>query len=328
LARSEREALGHPLAEVAPEFAEIFDLARGGSQRLVQRQVTVSRNGQERNFSVRVTSEQAAQSEQGYVITIDDVTELVLAQRSSAWADIARRIAHEIKNPLTPIQLSAERLRRKYGKVIVEDAAVFEQCTATIVRQVDDIKRMVDEFSRFARMPKAVIAGEDLAETVRQVVFMMRVAHPDIDVEVELPAETMPARFDRRLISQALTNIVKNATEAIGAVPAAELGRGRIMVTAQRDGKDAVIDVIDNGIGLPKENRSRLLEPYVTTREKGTGLGLAIVGRILEEHGGHIELRDASEKIPGARGAWMQLRFAAEAIEAPAVAALSQQAAV
>jgi two-component system nitrogen regulation sensor histidine kinase NtrY len=326
LARSEREALGHPLTEVAPELAEIFESARGGNQRLIQRQVTVSRNGQERNFSIRVTSEQAAQSEHGYVITIDDVTELVLAQRTSAWADIARRIAHEIKNPLTPIQLSAERLRRKYGKVIVEDAAVFEQCTATIVRQVDDIKRMVDEFSRFARMPKAVIAGEDVAETVRQVVFMMRVAHPDIDIEVELPEETMPARFDRRLISQALTNIVKNATEAIGAVPPAELGRGRIVVSTQRDGKDVVVDVIDNGIGLPKENRSRLLEPYVTTREKGTGLGLAIVGRILEEHGGHIELRDASEKIPGARGAWMQLRFAAETIEASAAPAQSQQA--
>src|SRR3984957_1444744 len=326
LARSEREALGHPLTEVAPELAEIFESARGGNQRLIQRQVTVSRDGQERNFSVRVTSEQAAQSEHGYVITIDDVTELVVAQRTSAWADIARRIAHEIKNPLTPIQLSAERLRRKYGKVIVEDAAVFEQCTSTIVRQVDDIKRMVDEFSRFARMPKAVIAGEDVADTVRQVVFLMRVGHPDIDFEVDLAAESMPSRFDRRLISQALTNIVKNATEAIGAVPAAELGRGRIVVSTQRDGKDVVVDVIDNGIGLPKENRSRLLEPYVTTREKGTGLGLAIVGRILEEHGGHIELRDASEKIPGARGAWMQLRFAAEPIEASAAPAQSQQA--
>ena len=317
IARTESQSLGHPLTEVAPELAEIFQAARNGNQRLVQRQVTVSRNGQERNFSVRVTSEQAAESEHGYVITIDNVTELVLAQRSSAWADIARRIAHEIKNPLTPIQLSAERLRRKYGKVIVEDAAVFEQCTSTIVRQVDDIKRMVDEFSRFARMPKAVMAAEDVADTVRQVVFLMRVGHPDIDFEVDLPAETMLARFDRRLISQGLTNIVKNATEAIGAVPPETLGRGRIVVSARRDGKDVVIDVIDNGIGLPKENRARLLEPYVTTREKGTGLGLAIVGRILEEHGGRIELRDASEKVEGARGAWMQLRFAAEPIEAP-----------
>jgi two-component system nitrogen regulation sensor histidine kinase NtrY len=328
IARPESEALGRPLTEVAPELAEIFQAARNGNQRLVQRQVTVNRNGQERNFSVRVTSEQAPESEHGYVITIDDVTELVLAQRSSAWADIARRIAHEIKNPLTPIQLSAERLRRKYGKVIVEDAAVFEQCTDTIIRQVDDIKRMVDEFSRFARMPKPVIAGEDVADTVRQVIFLMRVGHPDIDFDVDLPAEAMPARFDRRLISQALTNIVKNATEAIGAVPAATLGRGRIAVTARRDGKDVVIDVIDNGIGLPKENRARLLEPYVTTREKGTGLGLAIVGRILEEHGGNLELRDASDRVPGARGAWMQLRFAAEGIEAAAAPAQPQAAAV
>ncbi len=309
---NESAALGRPLAEIAPELVEIFQAARGGNQRLIQRQVAVTRDGQERNFSVRVTSEQAPESEHGYVITIDDITELVIAQRSSAWADIARRIAHEIKNPLTPIQLSAERLRRKYGKVITEDAGVFEQCTETIVRQVDDIKRMVDEFSRFARMPKAVVADEDVADTVRQVVFLLRVGHPDIDFEVDLAAETMPARFDRRLISQALTNIIKNATEAIGAVPPAELGRGRITVSAWRDGKEAVIDVIDNGIGLPKENRARLLEPYVTTREKGTGLGLAIVGRILEEHGGRLELRDASEKIAGARGAWMQLRFEAE----------------
>src|SRR6516165_3501962 len=318
LARSEREALGQPLAEVAPELSEIFDSARGGNQRLIQKQVTVSRNGQERNYSVRVTSEQATEAEHGYVITIDDITELVLAQRSSAWADIARRIAHEIKNPLTPIQLSAERLRRKYGKSIADDPIVFEQCTETIVRQVDDIKRMVDEFSRFARMPKAVLADQDLADTVRQVVFLLRVAHPDIDFTVELEAEIMPARFDRRLISQALTNIVKNATEAIAAIPPAELGRGHIAVRARREGKDVLIDVVDNGVGLPKENRSRLLEPYVTTREKGTGLGLAIVGRILEEHGGWLELRDASESTPGARGAWMQLRFSAEQIAAAA----------
>jgi two-component system nitrogen regulation sensor histidine kinase NtrY len=318
IGRSENEALGLPLARVSPELAEIFQAASNSNQRLIQRQVTVSREGQERNYSVRVTSEQAAEAEHGYVITIDDITELVLAQRTSAWADIARRIAHEIKNPLTPIQLSAERLRRKYGKSITEDPAVFEQCTETIVRQVDDIKRMVDEFSRFARMPKAVIADDDIAETVRQVVFLLRVGYPDIDFEVELPAENMPARFDRRLISQALTNIMKNATEAIAAVPPAELGRGRVIVSAKREGKEIVIDVVDNGIGLPKENRARLLEPYVTTREKGTGLGLAIVGRVLEEHGGRIELRDASEKMPGARGAWMQLRFVAEPVHAAA----------
>ncbi len=328
IGRIESDVLGRPLAEIAPELAEIFQSARGGNQRLVQRQITLTRDGQERNYSVRVTSEQASEAEHGYVITIDDITELVLAQRSSAWADIARRIAHEIKNPLTPIQLSAERLRRKYGKSITDDPAVFEQCTETIVRQVDDIKRMVDEFSRFARMPKAVVGDEDVADTVRQVVFLLRVAHPDIDFEVELPAEAMPARFDRRLISQGLTNIIKNAAEAIGAVPAAELQRGRIIVSAQRDGKEIVIDVIDNGIGLPKENRARLLEPYVTTRDKGTGLGLAIVGRILEEHGGRLELRDASEKIPGARGAWMQLRFIAEPLAASAGSAAIRETAV
>jgi two-component system, NtrC family, nitrogen regulation sensor histidine kinase NtrY len=171
---------------------------------------------------------------------------------------------------------------------------------------------MVDEFSRFARMPKPVIEAEDVADMVRQVVFLQRVGNADIDIDVEIAEDPMPARFDRRLISQALTNIIKNATEAIAAVPAAELGRGHIRVWAGREGTDVVIDVLDNGIGLPKENRSRLLEPYVTTREKGTGLGLAIVGRILEEHGGGIELGDAANKIPGQRGAWMRLHFAAE----------------
>jgi len=317
MGRVESEVLGLPLSQVTPELSGIFEAARSGNQRLIQRQIAVTRDGQERNYSVRVTSEQATEAEHGYVITIDDITELVLAQRTSAWADIARRIAHEIKNPLTPIQLSAERLRRKYSKSIIEDPAVFEQCTETIVRQVDDIKRMVDEFSRFARMPKAVVADEDVADTVRQAVFLLRVAHPDIDFDVELEAESMPARFDRRLISQALTNIVKNATEAIAAVPPGELQRGRIIVRTQRDGKEVVVDVIYNGIGLPRENRARLLEPYVTTREKGTGLGLAIVGRILEEHGGRLELRDASEKVAGARGAWMQLRFSAEPLATP-----------
>ena len=311
IGRSEAEVLREPLSAVVPELVPLLDEARSGVHRLVQGQATISRGGKDRNLSVRVTTEQAGESEHGYVVTLDDITELVAAQRSSAWADIARRIAHEIKNPLTPIQLSAERLKRKYGKVITEDRAIFEQCTDTIVRQVDDIKRMVDEFSRFARMPKPVMTEEDVADTVRQVVFMMRVGHPDIDIEVETAEDPMLARFDRRLISQALTNIVKNATEAIAAVPPAELGRGRIQVRSAREGGDIVIDVIDNGPGLPKENRNRLLEPYVTTREKGTGLGLAIVGKILEEHGGKIELFDAPEAAHGGRGAWIRLRFAA-----------------
>jgi two-component system nitrogen regulation sensor histidine kinase NtrY len=159
-------------------------------------------------------------------------------------------------------------------------------------------------------MPKPVIEGEDVADTVRQAVFLMRVGHPDVDIEAEIKDEPMRAQFDRRLISQALTNIIKNATEAIEAVPAGELGKGRIDVIAARENEDIVIDVIDNGIGLPKVSRARLLEPYVTTREKGTGLGLAIVGRVLEDHGGRIELNDASDIRPGARGAWVRLRFA------------------
>jgi two-component system, NtrC family, nitrogen regulation sensor histidine kinase NtrY len=314
IGHSQAEALGRPLADVAPELTDLVAGARAGMQRLVQGQVTINRSGRDRNLSVRVTEEQSGEADHGYVITLDDITDLVAAQRTSAWADVARRIAHEIKNPLTPIQLSAERLRRKYGPLIKEDADIFRQCTDTIVRQVDDIKRMVDEFSRFARMPKPVMAVDDVADTVRQVVFLLRVGHPDIEIEVDFAEDPMPARFDRRLISQALTNIIKNAAEAIAAVPAAELGHGQIRVSAIRDGGDIIIDVVDNGIGLPKENRSRLLEPYVTTREKGTGLGLAIVGRILEDHGGHIELGDAANKIPGQRGAWMRLRFAAEPV--------------
>jgi two-component system nitrogen regulation sensor histidine kinase NtrY len=318
---SEAEAMNRPLRDVVPELGDMISGALTGAQRLIQGQITLGRGGRERIVTVRVATEQSSDPQHGYVVTLDDITELVSAQRTSAWADVARRIAHEIKNPLTPIQLSAERLRRKYGKVITEDRAVFEQCTDTIVRQVDDIRRMVDEFSRFSRMPKPVMALEDVADTVRQAVFLMRVGHADIDIDVEIAQESMPARFDRRLISQALTNIVKNAVEAISAVPPETLERGRIKVIADRNGEEITIDVVDNGIGLPNENRSRLLEPYVTTREKGTGLGLAIVGKILEDHGGGIELRDASEKIPGSRGAWVRLRFAVE----PAALAVDDQ---
>ena len=310
IGHAESETLDRPLADVLPELDDMMKTAREGTQRLVQGQITILRDGSERNLSVRVSAEQTNQKRDSYIITLDDITELVSAQRTSAWGDVARRIAHEIKNPLTPIQLSAERIRRKFGKVITDDKAVFEQCTDTIVRQVDDIRRMVDEFSRFARMPKPVIEGEDVADTVRQAVFLMKVGHPEIDIEVELKDDPLRAQFDRRLISQALTNIIKNATEAIEAVPSEQLGKGRIDVIVAHENDDVIIDVVDNGIGLPKVARARLLEPYVTTREKGTGLGLAIVGRVLEDHGGRIELKDASDVRPGQRGAWMRLRFA------------------
>ena len=192
IGHAEFETLDHPLSDVLPELDEMMKTAREGNQRLVQGQVTILRDGNERNLSVRVSAEKTSEATRdSYIITLDDITELVSAQRTSAWGDVARRIAHEIKNPLTPIQLSAERIRRKFGKVITEDKAVFDQCTDTIVRQVDDIRRMVDEFSRFARMPKPVIEGEDVADTVRQAVFLMKVAHPEIDIETEIKEDTL-----------------------------------------------------------------------------------------------------------------------------------------
>ena len=315
LGASEMAMIGRPGLDAIPEIKALIQDAFADNQR-VNGTVTISRGGRDRTINVRVTTERANEDEHGYVITLDDITELVSAQRTSAWADIARRIAHEIKNPLTPIQLSAERLKRKYGKTIMQDREVFEQCTETIIRQVGDIGRMVDEFSSFARMPKPVVETQDLAETVRQAVFLQRVGKPDIKFDVEIPNGAMTASFDRRLISQALTNILKNAGEAIEILPAEQRGSARILVRARREGEMAVIDVIDNGPGLPKENRERLLEPYVTTREKGTGLGLAIVGKIFEEHGGRIELNDAPADFASGRGAWVRLTLAADGIKA------------
>jgi two-component system, NtrC family, nitrogen regulation sensor histidine kinase NtrY len=308
IGESEAAVIGMPVAETIPEIADLVEQARGGIQR-VQGTVTLTRGGRERTINVRVTTEASPDADHGYVITLDDITELVSAQRTSAWADVARRIAHEIKNPLTPIQLSAERLRRKFGKNLTEDRDVFEQCTDTIIRQVGDIGRMVDEFSSFARMPKPVVERQDLAETVRQAVFLMRVGNPDITFDSELPGGPIPAQFDRRLISQALTNLLKNAVEAINGVPSGERGQGRILTRVTISNDFAVIDITDNGAGLPKENRDRLLEPYVTTRDKGTGLGLAIVAKIFEDHGGRIELHDAPDDFDGGRGAWIRASF-------------------
>ena len=291
--------LGRPLQEAIPELASIIGEATGERPRATQGHVSITRGGQDRTLTVRVTTEQGSDGEYGAIITLDDITDLVSAQRTAAWADVARRIAHEIKNPLTPIQLSAERIRRKYGKLITVDREIFDQCTDTIVRQVDDIKRMVDEFSSFARMPKPQPDDEDLAGVVRQVLFLMRVGHPEITFADSLPDDKLVARFDRRLLSQAVTNIVKNATEAVAAVPESERGPGRVSVSVRREGAMAVVDVADNGKGFPAEHRQRLLEPYMTTREGGTGLGLAIVGKIMEEHGGGNRTARQSRCAPG-----------------------------
>lgn len=304
---------GEQLTAIMPQLAPFIAEAANDRQRATQGQVNVKIDSHERTLTVRVASDQSGDAERSVIVTLDDVTDLVTAQRSAAWADIARRIAHEIKNPLTPIQLSAERIRRKYGKAIVEDRAVFDQCTDTIIRQVDDIKRMVDEFSSFARMPKPLPELDDVGSVIRQVLFLMRVANPDIAFSESLPEDLPKMSFDRRLISQALTNIVKNATEAIQAVPLTERGDGRVDVNVLLDDRIVSIDVSDNGKGFPIESRQRLLEPYMTTREGGTGLGLAIVGKILEEHGGGIALLD---RVDGARGARVRLWF-------PAAGALS-----
>ena len=298
--------VGERIETLMPELETILAEAGAGRMRIFHSQLTLSRNGRDRMFNVSVTGGSAGRDGQGVVVTLDDITELVSAQRTSAWADVARRIAHEIKNPLTPIQLSAERLKRKYAKVITQDRDVFDQCTDTIVRQVDDIKRMVDEFSSFARMPKARLEEDDLSACLRQVLFLMRVGHPDITIEEHMPASAVMARFDRRLLSQALTNIIKNATEGIAAASQERGEPPRIDVSLQAgdDGK-VVIDVIDNGKGFPREGRQSLLEPYVPTRAEGTGLGLPIVAKILEDHGGGIELLDA----PSGHGAQVRLWF-------------------
>ncbi len=307
---SQDSLLGIAIRDVLPELQPCVEQARLQPNRLVQDQIIIRRSGRERTIAVRVAAERTAGGSYGFVVTLDDITELVTAQRSSAWADIARRIAHEIKNPLTPIQLSAERLKRKYGKVITSDRDVFDQCTDTIIRQVGDIGRMVDEFSSFARMPKPAMEATDIGEVVKQATFLMGVGNPGITIKLEGPDEPLTALCDRRLISQAVTNIIKNATEAISALDQVEdREAGRIDVSITDVSGWIAIDVIDNGIGLPSQNRHRLLEPYMTTREKGTGLGLAIVARIMEEHHGRVELADAPSVMDGGRGAWVRLTF-------------------
>ncbi len=306
---SSEDAIGKSLSSIAPEIGQAFEVARTTGRTVHREQVSMTRGGVARTFNVQVTVEDAESDDHSYVVTVDDITDLVQAQRSSAWADVARRIAHEIKNPLTPIQLSAERIRRRYGKVITEDREVFDQCTDTIIRQVGDIGRMVDEFSAFARMPKPEMKAMDMREALREASFLIEVSRQDIHFANEYGSEKLIGSFDSRLLGQAFGNVIKNASEAIDAVPKEERGEGHILVRSMKADGNLIVDVIDNGKGLPGDDRQKLLEPYMTTREKGTGLGLAIVRKIVEDHGGHLELHDAPADFHGGRGAMIRMIF-------------------
>jgi len=317
-ANTGQSLVGQNLEELLPDLGPILQEARSTRLKQLQGQAKMQRDGRERILNIRVTGN-PQRAGQGSVVTLDDITDLVSAQRTAAWADVARRIAHEIKNPLTPIQLSAERLKRRYGRLIVEGRDVFDQCTDTIIRQVDDIKRMVDEFSSFARMPKARPQRDDLTDCVRQTLFLMRVGRSEIAIEDHLPAQPLYASFDRRLIAQALTNVVKNAGEGIDALNGGKR-EGRIVVALEVDDEGfARLSVSDNGKGFPAQDRDKLTEPYVTTRAEGTGLGLPIVIKILEDHGGSVELLDGLPRADGGRGAQVLMKLPiADAIGAPA----------
>jgi two-component system, NtrC family, nitrogen regulation sensor histidine kinase NtrY len=283
-----KSPVGQKLADLAPELDRL--LMSEEREDVVQ----LASSGEPRTLAVKTV-----QVKGGHVLTFDDITEQLLDQRRAAWSDVARRIAHEIKNPLTPIQLAAERLQRRYGAEVPSDPATFERLTGTIVRQVGDLRRMVDEFSSFARMPKPAFAEESLGEIARQALFLHEVAHPEIAFSLDAPEPAPRLVCDRRLLGQALTNIVKNGVEAIQQKhEEGKAKRGKqqdkIAITIREDGGKVTIEVTDTGIGLPSE-RARMTEPYMTTRTKGTGLGLAIVKKIVEEHFGQIDFDDGPE---------------------------------
>ena len=284
------DVAGRRLVDAVPEFVPLLEVAAGRGN--AAGQVEIVRGADTQTLAVQIAAERSGA--RSYVLTFDDITAQLADQRQAAWADVARRIAHEIKNPLTPIQLSAERLQRKYGRMVADDPAAFANLTGTIIRQVGDLRRMVDEFSSFARMPKPVFKPEAIADLAREAVFMQEVANPAIRFTVDVPDAVSMLVCDRQQIAQALTNLLKNATEAVAARTERDhVADGRVDLALTVDPERFVLRIIDNGIGLPIEHRDRLTEPYVTTRVRGTGLGLAIVKKIVEEHAGSLDLGDA-----------------------------------
>lgn len=314
LALAEGIASDAMLGELVPEFADLLAQLRSSGAELAQEEIRVVREGKLESLLVRMATRRADDGAlEGYVVAFDDVTDLVSAQRMAAWGDVARRIAHEIKNPLTPIQLSAERIKRKFAaKLDEEDSASLEQYTDVIVRQTGDLRRIVDEFSKFARMPEPERRTEDLVALVKGAVLLQSNAQPKVKISADFLKGPVMANFDPTMIGQALTNLIKNAGEAIESLEESGLPKKhkkRIHIEMSREGSSVLVAITDNGIGLP-EDRSRLFEPYVTTREKGTGLGLSIVKKIIEEHGGTLILTDGEPLDPsGQIGARAEMRL-------------------
>ena len=303
---------GRALEDAIPETAELLSRARTRSQPLVEDQIELVRGEHRRTLLVRIVTERDGQRIDGFVVTFDDISALQSAQRRAAWADVAQRIAHEIKNPLTPIQLSAQRLKRKYLSEVRTQPDVFEDCTDIIVRQVGDIRQMIDAFSSFARMPAPVLERVDLVDVVQRAVVLHRLASPEITFEIIRPNVDIHLDCDPRQIGRALTNVLKNSIEAIESRPPDAKPAGRIVIRVRQEGGQWRVEVEDNGPGLPDTLRGRLTEPYVTHRTDGTGLGLAIVRRIMEDHGGHLVLENAA-----GGGARATLVFAATGTERP-----------
>lgn len=287
---------GLALAVAIPEFAALFERLREEQTEAAQEEIRVSRGGRAEHLLVRMAVRRNEDGRlEGYVVAFDDVTDLVSAQRMAAWGDVARRIAHEIKNPLTPIQLSAERIRRKFRRAAGEEADSLDQYTDVIIRQTNDLRRIVDEFSKFARMPEPDRREVDLVKIMRDAIILQESGLPGVKLVSDLPQDALLMEVDATMISQALTNLIKNAGEAIETLHESGAPEGHvpeIRVSLQVTEEAAVIQIMDNGIGLP-EDRMRLFEPYMTTREKGTGLGLPIVKKIIEEHGGTLVLTEA-----------------------------------